>query len=176
MKQFIVLAAVLPILMLFLAQFMLDGQRTVRMSAAEDAVRTFCLEGSYYGRIGSGEADALRAKVAGIFGISPGDVTVDLAPAREGVLSYRIAYPVGKIMAGAAFMGLSPSRNNGQAVMTGEIVLPPPKPEQEPEPEAMTETEPKQEPVPEPKSEPEPTANTDPHNEVSETTGSPPTE
>jgi hypothetical protein len=161
MKQFIVLAAVLPILLLFLAQFMLDGQRTVRMSAAEDAVRTFCLEGSYYGRIGPGEAEALRAKVAGIFGISPGDVTVDLAPAREGVLSYRIAYPVGKIMAGAAFMGLSPSRNNGQAVITGEIVLPPPKPEPEQEPgqeqEAVTETEPilEQEPEQEQESTPE---------------------
>jgi hypothetical protein len=144
MKQFIVLAAVLPILMLFLAQFMLDGQRTVRVSAAEDAVRTFCLEGSYYGRVGSSEADALRTRLAGIFGVSPADVSVDLAPAREGVLSYRIAFPVGKIMAGAAFMGLSPSRNNGRMQLTGEIVLPPP----EPEPELEQGPEQEQEPAP----------------------------
>jgi hypothetical protein len=131
MKQFIVLAAVLPILLVFLAQFMLDGQRQVRMSAAEDAVRTFCLEGSYYGRTGVGEADALRVRLAGIFGISPADVAVDLAPVREGVLSYRVDFPVGKIMAGAAFMGISAARNNGRAVFEGEIVLPPPEPEPE---------------------------------------------
>jgi hypothetical protein len=127
MKQFIVLAAILPVLMLFLAQFLLDGQRQVRMSAAEDAVRTFCLEASYYGRTGAGEAGALRHKLSGIFGTSPSNIAVEIAPAREGVLSYRIVFPVGKIMAGAGFMGLSAARNNGRAVLTGEIVLPPPE-------------------------------------------------
>ncbi|GHU63828.1 hypothetical protein AGMMS49983_08180 [Clostridia bacterium] len=146
MKQFIVLAAVLPILLLFLSQFMLDGQRQVRMSAAEDAVRTFCLEGAYYGRIGADETDLLRSRLAHIFGTSPTDITAELSPAREGVLSYRVTFPVGKIMAGAAFMGLSQAQNNGRAEITGEIVLPP----QEPKPSL---------PNPPPDTEPERTEN-----------------
>ena len=140
MKQFIVLAAVLPILMLFIAQFMLDGQRQVRMGAAEDAVRTFCLEGSYYGRIGQGEADMLRHRLASIFRTSPAEVSIEITPSREGVLSYRIAFPVGKIMAGANLMRLSEGKNNGQAVFTGEIVLPPPEKPQEDE-KGSTDTE-----------------------------------
>ena len=133
MKQFIVLAAILPILILFLAQFMLDGQRQVRMGAAEDAMRTFCLEGSYYGRIGQGEVEALRSKLGNIFGASPADVSVEIVPVREGVLSYRIAFPVGKIMAGSSLMKLEKGRNNGYAVFSGEVVLPPPKKQSEPE-------------------------------------------
>ena len=132
MKQFIVLAAILPILMLFLAQFMLDGQRQVRMNAAEDAVHTFCLEGSYYGRIGQGEIDALRQKLAFIFRSSPADISVDIAPVREGVLSYRIVFPVGKIMAGANLMRLQTGSNDGFAVFSGEVILPPPEKPAEP--------------------------------------------
>ena len=127
MKQFIVLAAVLPILMLFIAQFMLDGQRQVRMGAAEDAVRTFCLEGSYYGRMGQSEVDTLRYRLANIFKASPAEISIEILPVREGVLSYRIVFPVGKIMAGANLMRLSEGNNNGHAVFAGEIVLPPPE-------------------------------------------------
>lgn len=133
MKQFIVLAAILPIMMLFLSQFMLDGQRQVRMSAAEDAVRTFCLEGSYYGRMGQGEIDMLHHKLANIFKTSPAEISVEIVPAREGVFSYHVTFPVGKIMAGASLMKLDRNRNNGYAVFSGEIVLPPPEKPTEPE-------------------------------------------
>ena len=116
------------------------------MGAAEDAVRTFCLEGSYYGRIGSEEIETLQQKLARIFRSSPADISVDIAPVREGVLAYRIVFPVGKIMAGASLMKLQAGSNDGFAVFSGEVVLPPPeKPTEEAPPDTddfmQTETD-----------------------------------
>jgi len=131
MKQFIVLAAILPILLVFVAQSTLEGMRGLRMSAAEDAVRGFCIEASYYEGGGPAEAETLRAKLAHIFGADIGDVYIELHRTDDAHIDWRVSFPVGNVMAGARLMGLSDAENRGRAQMSGTIVIapkPPPPP------------------------------------------------
>ena len=123
MKQFIVLAAVLPIFLVFIAQFTLEAVRSLRMNAAENAVRAFCIEASYYGGGGPAEAEALRERLAHIFRADPLEVWIELAQIDEAHIDWRISFPVGDIMAGARFMGLSSAENSGRAQMDGTIVI-----------------------------------------------------
>ena len=128
MKQFIVLAAILPILLLFVAQATLEGVRGLRMNAAEDAVRAFCIEASYYDGGGAAEADALRAKLARIFKADASEIYIELNRTDKAHITWRVSFPVGDIMAGARLMGLSPSENRGRAEMSGTIVIAPKPP------------------------------------------------
>jgi len=140
MKQFIVLAAILPVLLLFVAQLTLEGSRNLRMSAAEDAVRAFCIEASYYGGGGPAEADALRARLARIFRTDASEIYIGLARTDEAHINWSVSFPVGNIMAGARLMGLSDAENHGRAQMSGTIVIapkPPPPEIIEPDPQEL---------------------------------------
>ena len=128
MKQFVVLAAVLPILLVFTMQFTLEAGRGMRMNAAEDAVRAFCIEAAYFGGGGAAEAEALRKKLAQIFRADAHEVEVGLRRADDTHIEWRVSFPVGDIMAGAALMGLAPAENSGRAHMGGTIVIVPPPP------------------------------------------------
>ena len=141
MKQFIVLAAILPILLVFIAQATLEAGRSLRMSAAEDAVRAFCIEASYYDGSGPAEAEALRARLACIFGAAAGDISVDLARTDEAHIDWHVSFPVGNIMAGGRLMGLSGAENRGRAEMSGTIVIAPkpPTPLEPPPPQEQLE-------------------------------------
>ncbi|MDR3364376.1 MAG: hypothetical protein LBS91_05440 [Clostridiales Family XIII bacterium] len=123
MKQFIVLAAILPILLVLIAQFTLEARRGLRMGAAENAVRAFCMEASYYGGGGAAQAEALRTELARIFRADARDVTVELSERDGAHIDWRVSFPVGEIMAGAGFMGLSQAENSGRAQMGGVIVI-----------------------------------------------------
>jgi len=124
-KQFIVLAAVLPILLVFVAQATLEAGRSLRMNAAEDAVRAFCIEASYYGGGGPAEAEALRLKLAGIFRTNASEIRVELSQTDWSHIDWRVSFPVGSVMAGARFMGISDAENRGRAEMSGTIVVAP---------------------------------------------------
>ena len=128
MKQFIVLAAILPIMLVFVMQFSLVGVRSLRMNAAEDTIRAFCIEASYFGGGGQAEAEALKSKLAQIFRVNEYYVNVNLFQADESHIDYSISFPVGEIMAGASFMGLSPAENQGHVRISGSIVIAPPPP------------------------------------------------
>jgi len=135
MKQFIVLAAILPIMLLFVAQATLEGTRSLRMNAAEDAVRAFCIEASYYDGGGPSEAEALRARLASIFRANPAEVYIELSKTDKSHIAWRVSFPVGEVMAGARLMGLSAAENRGRAEMSGVIVIAPkPPPPETPDP------------------------------------------
>jgi len=125
MKQFIVLAAIMPIMLLFVPQATLEGTRALRMSAAENAVRAFCIEASYYDGGGPAETDALRAKIARIFRTETSQVYIELNKTDEAHIDWRVSFPVGNIMAGARLMGLTDAENRGRAEMSGTIVIAP---------------------------------------------------
>jgi hypothetical protein len=133
MKQFIVLTAILPILLVFMTQFTLQATRSLRMNAAEDAVRAFCIEAAYYGGGGASDANALKYRLAQIFHSDIGDVNLDLVQVDETHIDWHLSFPVGDIMSGAPFMGLSSSENQGRAQMKGTIVIIPKIPEPQPD-------------------------------------------
>ena len=126
MKQFIVLAAVLPIMLVLISQCALEAVRSLRMGAAEAAVRAFCAEASYYGGGGPAEAEALRLRLARIFNTDAHEIYIELWQADAAHIDWRISFPVGDIMAGGPFMGLSDTENRGRAQMDGAIVVAPP--------------------------------------------------
>ena len=128
MKQFIVLAAILPILLLFVAQSALAGVRGLRMNAAEDAVRAFCIEAAYFDGGGQAEANALREKLGRIFKAEPAEVYLTLSYADAAHIEWNLSFPVGDIMAGASFLGLTAAENRGRAQMSGVIVVAPKPP------------------------------------------------
>ena len=140
MKQFIVLAAILPIMLVFIAQFSLDAVRNLRMNAAEDAIRAFCIEASYFDGGGPAEAEALRHKLAQIFRSDPREVYIHLTQTDASHIGWLVSFPVGEIMAGARFMGLSNEENRGRAEMSGVIVIAPPPPEPLPPAPESSET------------------------------------
>ncbi|MDR3305984.1 MAG: hypothetical protein LBS85_08205 [Clostridiales Family XIII bacterium] len=126
MKQFIVLAAILPILLVFAAQFSLDETNHIRTLRAESAVQDFRQRASLYGAYGEAETAALRAKLARIAGRDPGEVYIEMAAGEKDakgsrIVQYRITVPIGKIMAGGAFMGVSESENQGALTFSGEF-------------------------------------------------------
>jgi len=142
MKQFIVLAAVLPMLLVFIAQFSLETVRALRMNAAEDAIRAFCIEASYFGGGGTEESAALRSKLSQIFRTDAQNVFVTLIQTDESHIEYSISFPVGDIMAGARLMGLSPAENQGRAEINGAIVIAPEPPPPLPQPYSQEEEPP----------------------------------
>ena len=145
MKQFIVLAAILPILLVFLAQFTLTEIRSLRMNSAEDAIRAFCIDASYYDGGGAAEAEALRYKIAETFRCAPQEIVIGLSQIDEAHIAWEVSFPVGDIMAAGSFMGLSPSENKGRAQMSGTIAIaakpPLPLPPDEMLPEDIQEDE-----------------------------------
>ena len=122
MKQFIVLAAIMPILLIFTAQFTLSGVRGLRLNAAEDAIRAFCIEATYYNGGGSSEMEALRHKLAQIFRTDTSEVIIELTQIDSAHIEWTISFPTGEIMAGARFMGLSVAENQGRLLISGSIV------------------------------------------------------
>jgi len=141
MKQFIVLAAVLPIMLVFVAQFSIEAVRGLRMNAAEDAVRAFCIEATYYDG-GPAGAEALRSKLAQIFHCDANEVWIELAQTDAAHINWSISFPVGEVMASGSFMGLSKAENNGRAHMGGVIVVAPPPPEPSTDPEQRPPADP----------------------------------
>ena len=123
MKQFIVLAAILPILLLFMAQSTLEAGRGLRMSAAENEIRAFCMDASYHSGGSPAEAEALRSRLAAIFRTDASEIYIDLVRTDDSHIDWRISFPVGDIMAGAGFMGLGDAENSGRAQMSGTIVI-----------------------------------------------------
>ena len=128
MKQFIVLAAVLPILLVFVVQATIDAERVMKMNAAEDAVRAFCVEASYYGGGGPAEAEALRSGLARILCRDASEIYVNVTQTDKAHIEWNVSFPVGEIMAGARLMGLTDAENRGRAHMSGTIVVAPPPP------------------------------------------------
>ena len=125
MKQFIVLAAVLPILLVFIAQFTLVEVRSLRMDAAGNAIQEFCLNTSYYDGGGASEIDSLRNKLASIFRTAPGEINIRLTQIDEKHIDWEVSFPVGDIMAAGPFMGLSSAENQGRTQINGTIVIAP---------------------------------------------------
>lgn len=120
MKQFIVLAAVLPLLLLFFAQSQLDRMNDRRVFLAERAVHAFEVEACAYGEM---DVDGLRARLAKIFAAAPADVAIELTGGEGGqAYYYSIRVPMGKLMAGGGLLGLDEAQNKGAFTAEGEII------------------------------------------------------
>ncbi|MDR1815490.1 MAG: hypothetical protein LBR00_02255 [Clostridiales Family XIII bacterium] len=122
MKQLIVLAAVLPILLVFFAQSQLDRLNDRHVFLAERAVAAFEAEAAAGGSAVDAAADSLRARLAEIFGAEASDVTVSLSATADGFATrYSVRVPMGRLMAGGGLFGLDSAANRGAFTAEGEV-------------------------------------------------------
>jgi hypothetical protein len=122
MKQLIVCAALLPLLLAFVMQFMLMEERYAAVTRSEGAVRSAAAQASYVGGFSEESEARLRAEIATAFHIDADDVEMELDRKLGGIgetVAYRIRIPTGKILAAPLIFGISPKENAGSFEIRG---------------------------------------------------------
>ncbi|MDR1245560.1 MAG: hypothetical protein LBK57_00850 [Clostridiales Family XIII bacterium] len=128
MKQFIVLAAILPLLMVFVMQFALEQMNQGRIAALQELVYSAKEQAKQEGRFTPEIKSALARDIAERFEIDAGDVVIESDnrvkyrrnrfDERE-MIEYRVEVPIDKIMAGNRLMGIADADNAGRYVIKG---------------------------------------------------------
>ncbi|MDR3242908.1 MAG: hypothetical protein LBT34_03145 [Clostridiales Family XIII bacterium] len=128
MKQFIVLAAVFPLIVVFVMQFSLEQQNQNRISQLQELVYSAKEQAKQEGRFSQAIKSELAGEIASCFGIDASEVIIEAdervhyrkneMDARE-LISYKVKAPIEKIMAGNRFMGISDAENKGWYVVEG---------------------------------------------------------
>lgn len=130
MKQFIILVAILPLMMIFVMQFglsQLNNHRTAMMQehvyAAKEAARQ---DGFFTPE----NCKKLKSKLSKEFGISPDEIEIitdgqvkyrrNYFDERE-LVNYEVRVPIKKIMAGEKILGISPDKNRGYYKISGTV-------------------------------------------------------
>lgn len=137
MKQLIVLAAILPVLLLFAAQFTLQQQNAAARHFVTGAVDAAKEQAKRDGYFTDDNIDALKTKIAGALKIEKDEVIVIAAGTpryrtdeygRSGQIYYRVEVPVKQIMAGARLLGISSGQNQGRIIIenvtASELLIP----------------------------------------------------
>lgn len=123
MKQFIVLIAVLPILLLFLAQFSLEQRNALRTALITDIVYEAKEEAKQQGGF---DAEALKNELASKIGVDPSEIVVEAPPVHSvlriekdgsrGIIRYRVVVPMGEIRAGKKYLGIKDGKSYGYKI------------------------------------------------------------
>ncbi|MBQ5437877.1 MAG: hypothetical protein IIU32_09400 [Firmicutes bacterium] len=127
MKQFLVLTAILPLMLVFFLQFAMDQQNSARVQAVSDLVYAAKEEARQEGCFTNDIKQRLASSIAGRLGISPSDVVIDADSSvkyrledvsgltdgqlERGMIHYRVTVPVGRMMAGRSLFGLKEEGN-----------------------------------------------------------------
>lgn len=135
MKQFIVMTAVLPLLLVFFLQFANDQRNDVRMGIVNDIVYAAKEEARQEGAFSKELQAKMRTRIAESLDISPDRVHITAtetpryritdtqglteAQLERGMLSYRVEVPVGSVMAGRSLFGLRDADNTCWCIVEG---------------------------------------------------------
>jgi len=127
MKQFIVLAAVLPLMLLFVAQYAIDQRNHAATAFVEEEVRAACEEARSAGCFTSEIRERLVRSISGKLGIPAASVSVEAddsvvyrlnyfdSTGERGLIRYKITVPIGPMTAYSGF--LSPAGRNERTVV-----------------------------------------------------------
>ncbi|MDR2611242.1 MAG: hypothetical protein LBC58_07275 [Clostridiales Family XIII bacterium] len=124
MKQLIVCAALLPLLLAFVLQFMLMEERYAAVTRSEGAARSAAERAAYEGGFSAENEARLRSEIASAFHISADRVEMELdrRPGEAGgTIYYAIRIPTGKILAVPRLFGVSPRENEGVFEIRGAV-------------------------------------------------------
>ena len=131
MKQLIVLACVLPILLLFLGQYSLDQKNSVALSVFQEQVYTAKEKAKQEGCFTPEIKEELRRNLSEKLGVSGEDIVIVATESRQyrvnsfdagsarGLIHYKISIPVEKLMAGEKLLGISAKDNAGMYTVEG---------------------------------------------------------
>lgn len=132
MKQLIVLTAVLPLMLIFMAQFTLDQKNNHAINIIQEEVYTAKEQAKQEGCFTPAIIQDLKDNISGKLDISHSDILVtatetpcyrinyfDLSGER-GLIHYSVSVPINKIMAGGSLLGIGQEKN--KAIYTVEGV------------------------------------------------------
>ena len=120
MKQFLVMLAVLPLMLVFLAQFSLEQQNSAKISAVSDIVYAAKEEAKQEGDFSPQLQARMKRQIAEAVGVPEFAIVIEAetsgvyrvdAERTRGLISYRVSVPIGSIMAGNSLFGISDSDN-----------------------------------------------------------------
>jgi len=128
MKQFLVLMAVLPLLLVFLVQFSLDQINNSRLGLLSDYVYTAKEEAKQEGYFSEEILNELRSNIAKAFDIMPSDIIIQATQSvryrvmstdslsednfERGLIYYKVSVPIQEIMAGRRLFGIKEEDNS----------------------------------------------------------------
>ena len=128
MKQFIVLAAMLPLIMVFIMQFALEQMNQGRIAALQELVYGAKEQAKQEGRFTPAIKAALARDIAERFKLNESDIVIETddrvkyrrnAFDEREMITYRVEVPIERIMAGNRLMGISDEENAGVYVVEG---------------------------------------------------------
>ena len=127
MKQFLVLAAILPLMLVFFVQFSMDQINSSRIGILSDMVYAAKEEAKQEGCFTSQIKSDLIANIASALQIDPADVRIEATDTvryrimeadrygnddwERGLIYYKVSVPIGELMAGRRLFGIREQDN-----------------------------------------------------------------
>lgn len=119
MKQFIVLMAVLPILLLFLMQFSMDQRNSQRLGKIQDLIYISKESARQEGYFSLELKEKLREDLSRTAGVAPEEIIIECDDTikyrynsgEDRLIYYRIEVPIKKVMAGSRIFGITEEEN-----------------------------------------------------------------
>ena len=129
MKQFLVLCAVIPLMLVFFVQFTMDQNNSARIGHLNDLVYAAKEEARQQGCFTRDIVDRLTADIARDLSIDPSDIIIDATGENDiryrimsaagydntdwerGLIHYKISVPIGQVMAGRKLFGIREEDN-----------------------------------------------------------------
>ena len=117
MKQFIVRMAVLPIMLVFFAQFTLDQINSSRIGILTDCVYLSKEEARQDGYFTESNLAGLRERICASLGVEPSEIEIEAtdrvryrtgtsADPERGLVHIKVRVPIGRVMAGKSLFGV----------------------------------------------------------------------
>jgi hypothetical protein len=123
MKQFIVLLAVLPVMLLFAAQFILEQQNEMKISLITDIVYEAKEEAK---QLGGFDTEALRTRLSESLGVEPSEIVIEApgmysvkrveSDGSRGVIRYKVIVPLHEVTAGKKYLGIQDEKTYGYKI------------------------------------------------------------
>ena len=120
MKQFIVMLAVLPLMLVFLLQFSLEQQNSVKIAAVSDIVYSAKEEAKQAGAFTAEIQAGMKRRISERLGIPESEIIIESELSEvyrvdsergRGIISYRVSVPIGSIVAGRSLFGIREEDN-----------------------------------------------------------------
>ncbi len=127
MKQFLVLLAILPLMLVFFVQFSMDQINSSRIAVLSDMVYAAKEEAKQEGCFTQKIREDLRANIARQFDIDPDSIRIDATETvryrlmraddysesdwERGLIYYKVEVPIGEIIAGRRIFGIREDEN-----------------------------------------------------------------